>query len=35
VAIEVDKMPNAAYFRQIRNGLFMRMAILASLLTNE
>ena len=35
VTTEVDKMPNAAYFRQIKNGLFMRMAILASLLTDE
>ncbi|MBS0186132.1 MAG: aspartate carbamoyltransferase [Proteobacteria bacterium] len=32
---DVDQMPNAAYFRQVRNGLFMRMAILGSLLVDE
>lgn len=29
IAPEVDKLPNAAYFRQTRNGLFVRMALLA------
>ena len=28
---DVDSLPNAAYFRQIRNGLFIRMALLACL----
>lgn len=31
IAMEVDDLPHAAYFRQAKNGMFMRMAILASL----
>jgi aspartate carbamoyltransferase catalytic subunit len=31
IAMEVDDLPHAAYFRQAQNGMFMRMAILASL----
>ena len=29
---DVDKLPNAAYFRQVRNGVVVRMALLAMLL---
>lgn len=29
IAEEVDDDPRAAYFRQMRNGLYVRMAILA------
>ncbi|TSC60039.1 MAG: aspartate carbamoyltransferase catalytic subunit [Candidatus Peregrinibacteria bacterium Greene0416_62] len=32
IATEVDALPNAAYFRQAHNGLFIRMALLALLL---
>ncbi len=32
VAPEVDSLPNAAYFRQTRNGLFVRMALLSRML---
>lgn len=32
---EVDKDPRAAYFRQARNGLFIRMALLDKCLTKE
>ncbi|NDC83824.1 aspartate carbamoyltransferase [bacterium] len=32
IAEEVDKDPRAAYFRQVENGLYMRMAILEQLL---
>ncbi len=32
IAIDVDSLPNAAYFRQVRNGVVMRMALLAMLL---
>lgn len=32
IAPEVDLDPRAAYFRQARNGLYVRMALLASLL---
>ena len=28
IAVEVDKDPRAAYFRQAGNGLFVRMALL-------
>jgi aspartate carbamoyltransferase catalytic subunit len=28
IAVEVDDDPRAAYFRQARNGLYIRMAIL-------
>lgn len=31
IKMDVDELPNAAYFRQAKNGMFMRMAILASL----
>ena len=29
IAKEVDRLPNAAYFRQMENGMYVRMAILA------
>ena len=29
---EVDAYPGAAYFRQVRNGVFVRMALLAMIL---
>jgi len=32
IAPEVDRLPNAAYFRQAANGVWVRMALLASLL---
>lgn len=32
IAYEVDKDPRAAYFRQMRNGLYTRMALLATVL---
>lgn len=32
ISIEVDRDPRAAYFRQIRNGLYVRMALLALVL---
>ncbi len=32
IAPDVDPLPNAAYFRQVRNGVVMRMALLAMLL---
>jgi aspartate carbamoyltransferase catalytic subunit len=32
IAADVDALPNAAYFRQARNGVFMRMALLAEVL---
>tara|TARA_R110002110_G_scaffold205162_1_gene417443 strand:- start:528 stop:1487 length:960 start_codon:yes stop_codon:yes gene_type:complete len=32
IDIEVDELPNAAYFRQVKNGLYVRMAILWLLL---
>lgn len=28
ISVEVDSDPRAAYFRQARNGLFIRMALL-------
>jgi carbamoyl-phosphate synthase/aspartate carbamoyltransferase/dihydroorotase len=28
ISVEVDADPRAAYFRQVENGLYMRMAIL-------
>ena len=28
----VDKDPRAAYFRQVQNGMFLRMALLAGVL---
>ena len=33
IAMEVDQDPRAAYFRQAQNGLFVRMALLAALLS--
>ncbi len=35
LATDVDSMSNAAYFRQVKNGFFIRMSLLASLLFNE
>ncbi len=32
VAVEVDELPNAAYFRQAQNGVFVRMALLHRML---
>ncbi len=32
IDIDVDAMPNAAYFRQMRNGVYVRMALLAKVL---
>lgn len=32
VAVEVDDLPNAAYFRQAQNGVFVRMALLHRML---
>ncbi len=32
ITTDVDPLPNAAYFRQVRNGVIMRMALLAMLL---
>jgi aspartate carbamoyltransferase catalytic subunit len=32
IAVEVDTDPRAAYFRQARYGMFVRMALLASVL---
>ena len=32
ITIEVDKDPRAAYFRQMRNGMYIRMALLAAVL---
>lgn len=32
IALDVDTLPNAAYFRQVRNGVTVRMAVLAMLL---
>ena len=32
IAPEMDRDPRAAYFRQARNGLYVRMALLASML---
>jgi len=29
---EVDDYPGAAYFRQVKNGVFVRMALLAMIL---
>jgi aspartate carbamoyltransferase catalytic subunit len=34
ITTDVDNMPNAAYFRQVRNGVFIRMALIA-LVTGE
>ena len=32
IATDVDAMPNAAYFRQMKNGVYVRMALLAAIL---
>ncbi len=32
IATDVDSMPNAAYFRQTRNGVYVRMALLSQVL---
>jgi aspartate carbamoyltransferase len=32
IATDVDTLPNAAYFRQMRNGVYVRMALLAQVL---
>jgi len=32
IATDVDALPNAAYFRQMRNGVYVRMALLAQVL---
>ena len=32
ITTDVDTLPNAAYFRQARNGVFVRMALLAMVL---
>jgi aspartate carbamoyltransferase catalytic subunit len=29
IAADVDILPNAAYFRQVGNGVFIRMALIA------
>ena len=34
IDVSVDALPNAAYFRQVRNGLYVRMALLSMLLGN-
>jgi len=34
IAIEVDNDPRAVYFEQVKNGVYMRMAILDSILNN-
>jgi aspartate carbamoyltransferase catalytic subunit len=31
IATDVDDLPNAAYFRQAKNGVYVRMALLAML----
>ncbi len=35
IATDVDDLPNAAYFRQAKNGVFVRMALLALVLGAE
>jgi aspartate carbamoyltransferase catalytic subunit len=35
IAADVDSLPNAAYFRQMQNGVFVRMALLALVLGAE
>ncbi|MDZ4285676.1 MAG: aspartate carbamoyltransferase, partial [Candidatus Sungbacteria bacterium] len=32
ISLDVDALPNAAYFRQVRNGVILRMALLAMML---
>jgi len=35
ISLDVDNLSQAAYFRQARNGVFMRMALLAYILERE
>lgn len=35
ISVEVDKDPRAAYFKQMKNGLYMRMVILSRLLSKN
>jgi len=35
VTEDVDELPNAAYFREAKNGVFIRMALLSLLLGAE
>ncbi|MCP4402768.1 MAG: aspartate carbamoyltransferase [bacterium] len=35
MASEVDSLPNAAYFRQVKNGVFVRMALLERMLSSQ
>ena len=32
IAVDVDNLPNAAYFRQVRNGVYVRMALIAAVM---
>ena len=32
IAVEVDKDPRAAYFKQVQNGKYVRMAVIMALL---
>jgi len=32
IATDVDDLPGAAYFRQVRNGVYVRMALIALVL---
>ena len=34
ISVEIDKDPRAAYFRQMENGLYIRMALLSSIYIN-
>ena len=34
IAAEVDALPNAAYFRQVKNGVVIRMTLLADILAD-
>lgn len=35
IAVEVDDDPRAVYFRQMENGMYVRMALLAALLDGD
>jgi aspartate carbamoyltransferase catalytic subunit len=35
IAVEVDKDPRAKYFTQVKNGMYVRMALILSLLGKE
>ena len=35
IATDVDDLPNAAYFRQAENGLYVRMALFSLILGRE